>query len=167
MLLLLLVGGHETTVNLIGNGLLALLRNPGQLELFRSDEDVAVSAIEELLRYDSPVQYSGRVAREDATLSGVTVRAGERLRGMIGAANRDPEVFAEPDVLDLTRSPNPHVAFGAGIHFCLGAQLARLEGRIALTALVRRLPGLRLAAAGVRWRPAPVLRGLETFPVQF
>ena len=167
MLLLLLVGGHETTVNLIGNGLLALLQHPGQLELFRENDDLAISPIEELLRYDSPVQYSGRVARGDVELSGVTVHAGERLRAMIGAANRDPEVFADPDSLDLTRHPNPHVAFGAGIHFCLGAQLARLEGRIALAALVRRLPRLRIADAGVRWRPAPVLRGLETLPVQF
>jgi pimeloyl-[acyl-carrier protein] synthase len=166
MLLLLLVGGHETTVNLIGNGLLALIQHPDQLELLRDNDAIAASAIEELLRYDTSVQYSGRVARCDVELSGVKIGRGERVRAIIGAANRDPEVFAGPDRLDLTRTPNPHLAFGVGIHYCLGAQLARLEGRIALTALVRRSPRLRLTG-DVRWRPAPVLRGLELFPVEF
>jgi cytochrome P450 len=166
MLLLLLVGGHETTANLIGNGLLALLRHPDQLEMLRRDEGLDRSAVEELLRYDSPVQYSGRVAKADVELSGETVRAGQTVRAILGSANRDPEMFEEPESLDITRDPNPQIAFGAGVHFCLGAQLARLEGRIAIGTLVRRLPALRLAGES-RWRPAPVLRGLETLPVRF
>jgi cytochrome P450 len=167
MMLLLLVGGHETTVNLIGNGLLALLRNPDQLARFRDTPGNERTAIDELLRYDSPVQYSGRVAKEDVDLGGVTVRAGESVRMIFGSANHDPEFFDDPDSLNVTRSPNEHLAFGYGTHFCLGAQLARLEGEIALTTLVRRFPELRLTGADVRWRPAPVLRGLEALPVQF
>jgi len=167
MLLLLLVGGHETTVNLIANGLLALLRNPDQLELLRTDDGIGKRAIEELLRYDSPVQYSGRVARKDLEIGAKTIRAGDGVRMIVAAANRDPEVFAEPDVLDLRREPCPHLAFGSGIHFCLGAQLARLEGQIAISAAVRRFPALRLAGDDLRWRPAPVLRGLEALPVTF
>jgi len=167
MLLLLLVGGHETTVNLIGNGLLALLRNPDQLELLRTEEGIEKRAVEELLRYDAPVQYSGRVAKEDFELGGKTVRAGDGVRMIIAAANRDPEVFGDPDRLDLSRDPCPHLAFGAGVHFCLGAPLARLEGQIALAAAVRRFPRMRLATNDLRWRPAPVLRGLEALPVRF
>jgi cytochrome P450 len=165
MLLLLLVGGHETTVNLIGNGLLALLRHPEQLERLRTREGIEKMAIEELLRYDSPVQYSGRVAATDFELGGKRIRAGDGVRMILGAANRDPEVFADPDTLDITRDPCPHLAFGAGIHFCLGAQLARLEAQIALPALVRRFPRLRRASEELRWRPAAVLRGLEALPV--
>jgi cytochrome P450 len=165
MLLLLLVGGHETTVNLIGNGLLALLRNPEQLEMLHTEEGIERRAVEEFLRFDSPVQYSGRVAKANFELGGKRIRSGEGVRMILGAANRDPEVFEEPDRLDITREPNPHVAFGLGIHFCLGAQLARLEGQIALPALVRRFPQMRLAADEVRWRPAAVLRGLEALPV--
>jgi len=165
MLLLLLVGGHETTVNLIANGLLALLRNPDQLGLLRTEEGIEKRAVEELLRYDSPVQYSGRVAKKDVAIGGKRIRAGEGVRMIVASANRDPEVFADPETLDLRRDPNPHVAFGAGVHFCLGAQLARLEGQIALSTTVRRFPRLRLATEKLRWRPAPVLRGLETLPV--
>ncbi len=165
MLLLLLVGGHETTVNLIGNGLLALLRHPDQLELFRRDEGGESRAVEELLRYDSPVQYSGRLAQEDLEIGGRRITAGQSVRTIVASANRDPEVFAGPDGLDLTRDPNPQVAFGSGIHFCLGAPLARLEAAIALGALVRRFPDLRLASDELRWRPAAVLRGLVALPV--
>jgi len=167
MLLLLLVGGHETTVNLIGNGLLALLRNSDQLELLRRDEGTEKRAVEELLRYDAPVQYSGRIAKADFEIAGKTVWAGQGVRMIVAAANRDPEVFEHPDRLDLTRDPCPHLAFGAGIHFCLGAPLARLEGQIALAAAVRRFPKMRLATNELRWRPAPVLRGLEALPVRF
>jgi len=167
MLLLLLVGGHETTVNLIGNGLLALLRHPEQMELLRTQDGTEKRAVEELLRYDSPVQYSGRVAATDFDLGGKRIRAGEGVRMILGAANRDPEVFADPDMLDITRDPCPHLAFGAGIHFCLGAQLARLEAQIALPAVVRRFPELRIATHDLRWRPAAVLRGLEALPVAF
>jgi pimeloyl-[acyl-carrier protein] synthase len=165
MLLLLLVGGHETTVNLIANGLLALLRNPDQLDLLRSENGIEKRGVEELLRYDAPVQYSGRVARVDFEMGGKRLRAGEGVRMIIGSANRDPEAFQDPDRLDLTRDAHEHVAFGAGVHFCLGAQLARLEGQIALATLVRRFPDLRLATTELRWRPAPVLRGLESLPV--
>lgn len=166
MLVLLLVGGHETTVNLIGNGLLALLRHEDQLELLRRDEGVEKSAIEELLRYDSPVQYTGRIARTDFELRGQHICAGQGVRMILGSANYDPEVFDDPFRLDITRDPCPHLAFGFGIHYCLGAQLARLEGRIALTALIRRFPNLRLADGNPRWRPAPVLRGLEALAVR-
>ena len=167
MLLLLLVGGHETTVNLIGNGLLAMLRNPEQLELLRTGGVAADRAVEELLRYDSPVQYTGRIAKQDMEIRGKRIRAGQGVRMIGAAANRDPDVFSEPESLDLSRDPCPHVAFGAGVHFCLGAPLARLEGAIALSALVRRFPRLRLASDDLRWRPAPVLRGLEALPVAF
>jgi cytochrome P450 len=167
MLLLLLVGGHETTVNLMGNGLLALLRNPDQFEFLRTEEGIEKRAVEELLRYDAPVQYSGRVAKEDIEIGGKQIRAGQGVRMIVAAANRDPEVFDAPDTLDLTRDPNPDLAFGAGIHFCLGAQLARLEGQIALSTIVRRFPRLRLTGGDLRWRPAPVLRGLEALPVSF
>lgn len=167
MLLLLLVGGHETTVNLIANGLLALLRSPDQLDLLRRGPGIEKGAIEELLRFDSPVQYSGRVAKHDMQMEGKTIRAGQRVRMIVASANRDADVFEDPDKLDLTRDPNPHLSFGSGVHFCLGAQLARLEGQIALPALVRRFPEMRLATDDLRWRPAAVLRGLEALPITF
>jgi cytochrome P450 len=167
MLLLLLVGGHETTVNLIGNGLLALLRHPDQLELLRREVGIEKRAVEELLRYDAPVQYSGRVVRRTIEFAGRRMRPGQDVRLLFAAANRDPSAFDDPDTLDLRREPRPHLAFGAGIHFCLGAQLARLEGQIALSTVVRRFPELRLATTQLRWRPAPVLRGLESLPIRF
>jgi cytochrome P450 len=167
MLLLLLVAGHETTVNLIGNGLLALLRHPDQLERLRHEEGIERQAVEELLRYDSPVQMTGRIAKEDIEIGGKVVRAGQGVSTVLASANRDPEVFDDPDTLDLTRDPCNHLSFSAGIHFCLGAQLARLEGQIALSTIVRRFPDLRLASDDLRWRPAPILRGLEALPVTF
>jgi cytochrome P450 len=167
MLLLLLVAGHETTVNLIGNGLLALLRHPDQFERLRDEEGIERAAVEELLRYDSPVQMTGRVAKQDVEIGGRTIRAGQWVSAILASANRDPEVFEDPDTLDLTREPCNHLSFSAGIHFCLGAQLARLEGQIALSTIVRRFPGLRLATDELRWRPAPILRGLEALPVCF
>ncbi len=165
MLLLLLVGGHETTVNLIGNGLLALLRHPEQLERLRDEEGIERQAVEELLRYDSPVQYTGRIARADVEIGGKEIRAGERVRVILASANRDPDVFADPDRLDLTRDPCHHLAFGWGVHYCLGSELARLEGEIALPAIVRRFPRLRLAEETLRWRPTAVMRGLEALPL--
>ena len=167
MLFLLLVGGHETTVNLIGNGLLALLTHPDQMAHFRETEGGERIAIDEILRWDAPVQYSGRVARADVELSGKTIRAGDSVRMIFAAANRDPAVFEDPETLNVARDPNPHLAFGYGTHFCLGAQLARLEGQIALSTLVRRFPGITPATKELRWRPAPVLRGLEALPVKF
>lgn len=165
MLLLLLIGGHETTVNLIGNGLLALLHHPDQLARLRSEAGGERRAVEELLRYDSPVQYTGRVARTEFTLGGKLIRPGERVRMILAAANRDPAVFADPDRLDLGRDPCPHLAFGMGVHFCLGAELARVEGEIALTTIVRRFPRLRLVEQPLRWRPTPVMRGLEALTI--
>ena len=167
MLLLLLVAGHETTVNLIGNGLLALLRHPDQLARLRNEHGIERQAVEELLRYDSPVQMTGRQAKVDMEIGGKTIKAGLGVSTIVASANRDPEVFAEPDTLDLTRDPCKHLSFSAGIHHCLGAQLARLEGQIALSTLVRRFPNIALASDDLRYRPAPILRGLEALPVGF
>ena len=167
MLLLLLIGGHETTVNLIANGLLALLRNPEQFELLRTTPSIAPRAVEELLRFDAPVQYSGRIAKADMELAGRLIRAGEPVRLMLAAANRDPEAFDDPDRLDLKRTPCAHLSFGMGIHSCLGAPLARIEAEIALPALIGRFPQMRLGAGELRYRPAAVLRGLEALPVTF
>lgn len=161
--ILLLVAGHETTVNLIANGTLALLRHPGQLARFRADLAQAPAVVEELLRYDPPVQLSGRVALEDAEVAGQHVRAGEAVLLLLGAANRDPDVFPDPDRLDVTRAPERHLAFGLGIHFCLGAPLARLEGQIALAALARR----DLALAGdPSYKDNLILRGMSELPVR-
>lgn len=167
MLLLLLVAGHETTVNLIGNGLLALLRHPDQFERLRTEEGIGRHAIEELLRYDSPVQMTGRIAKRDVVIGGQPVKAGQFVSTIVASANRDPEAFEDPDTLNLTREPCNHLSFSAGIHFCLGAQLARLEGQIALTTAVRRFPQMQLASEDLTWRPAPILRGLEALPVTF
>jgi len=163
---LLLVAGHETTVNLLGGGVLALLQHPEHLALLRSRPELARSAVEELLRFTSPVQWTGRVAMAELELGGRTVRPRQSVVGILAAANRDPAVFLDPDVMDLSREPNLHVAFGRGIHFCLGAPLARLEAQVALPMLLDRLPRLRLAGAPVP-RPTWVLRGLERLPVAF
>jgi unspecific monooxygenase len=165
--ILLLVAGHETTVNLIANGTLALLRSPDQLAWFRDNLDSATAAVEELLRYDPPVQLSARVALEDAELGGQSIRKGEGVMLLLGAANRDPDVFADPERLDLTRwvkeAPR-HLAFGQGIHFCLGAPLARIEGQVALGALVRR--GISSAPGSLRYKDNLILRGLAELPVR-
>jgi cytochrome P450 len=167
MLLLLLVAGHETTVNLIGNGTLALLRNPDQFAHLRDEEGLERSATEEFLRYDSPVQFTGRIALADVEIDGHEIKAGQGISTIVASANRDPEVFDDPDTLDLGRDPCPHLSFSAGIHYCLGAQLARLEGAIALSTLVRRFPDLKMASDDLKWRPAPILRGLVALPVTF
>jgi pimeloyl-[acyl-carrier protein] synthase len=161
---LLLVAGHETTVNLIGSGMLALFENPDQLERLRRDPDLNQKAVEELLRYTSPVQWTGRVAAQEIEMGGRTIQPAQAVIGILGAANRDPEVFPEPDRLDLGRDPNPHVAFGRGPHFCLGAPLARLEAQVALPMLLERFPRLRLAGEP-ELRPTWVLRGLRHLPV--
>jgi cytochrome P450 len=168
MIFLLLVAGHETTVNLIGNGMLALLEHPDQMERLRNDPALIKSAVEELLRYASPVETATeRYAREDVTIAGVTIPRGALVFAVIASANRDERQFANPDTLDITREPNKHLAFGQGIHYCLGAPLARLEGQIAINTLLRRSRDLRLAVTpeAVRWRRALVLRGLEALPV--
>jgi cytochrome P450 len=167
MLFLLLVGGHETTVNLVTNGVLALIRNPDQLALFTSGGVEPATAVEELLRYDPPVHYTGRIAAADTEFKGRKIGRGEPVRLILAAANRDPEAFTEPDQLDLSRDPNPHLSFGWGTHFCLGAPLARLEARIALPALLRRFPHPQLLdGAPLRYRSGAVLRGLEELPLR-
>ena len=162
----LVFGGHETTVNLIGNGMLALLRHAEQLERLRAEPALIETAVEELLRFDSPAQMISRTAVADFEWRDARIAAGETVLALLGAANRDPEVFAGADRLDLGREPNPHVAFGLGTHYCPGAQLSRIEARAAIPALLRRFPALRLGAASpVRCRTA-VLRGLERLPVR-
>lgn len=164
---LLFVAGHETTVNLIGNGLLALLNHPDQLAKLRADPTLLPGAVEELLRYDSPVQRTGRITNTDVELDGRKIAKGSLVVTAIGAANRDPAHFPDPDRLDITRRDNRHIAFGFGIHFCLGAPLARLEGQIAIDTLLRRMPGLRLVSSAPEWRESSTLRGLKRLPVTF
>jgi pimeloyl-[acyl-carrier protein] synthase len=162
---LLLFAGHETTTNLVGNGVLALLRHPDELGRLRVDPDLIGAAVEELLRYDSPVQARVRVARHDVELGGRRIAAGDRVMALLGAANRDPDRFLDPDRLDLSRPDNRHLSFGYGIHFCTGAALARLEGAVAIGSLVRRFPRLELEQAALGWRKTLTLRGLTALPV--
>jgi cytochrome P450 len=164
---LLLNAGHETTTNLIGNGTLALLRHPDQFRRLRDDPALIPTAVEELLRYDSPVQFTTRVLKADLALGGKQLRAGETVLLLLGAANRDPGQFPDPDRLDVGRADNKHLAFGLGSHFCLGAPLARLEGRIVFETLLRRLPGLQLAGPAPVYRQNFNLRGLEALEVAF
>jgi cytochrome P450 len=164
----LIFAGHETTTNLIGNGMLALLRDREQFErLSRDAEGLAETAVEELLRFDSPAQMISRTVAEPTSLGGVELSPGETVLGVIGSANRDEAEFGPTaDRLDVARKPNYHLAFGLGHHFCPGAKLSRLEARVALPALLRRLPDLRLAGEPPRFRPTAVLRGLERLPVR-
>ncbi len=165
MLVLLLVAGNETTRNLVGNGMLALLRNPEQLDRLRRDPDLIGGAVEELTRYDSPVQMDGRSVREDTEVAGVRLERGQYLMLLLGAANRDPEVFDDPDVLDVSLERKPHLGYGRGIHHCLGAPLARMEAEIMLGKLIERFPNIRLAGTPTRRRQI-VLRGLSSLPVR-
>jgi cytochrome P450 len=165
-LVLLLFAGHETTVNLIGNGTLALMRNRGQWDRLRADPSLARHGVEELLRYDSPVQLTSRNAAVDIEIGGKTIKAGQHVVFLLGSANRDPDVFADPDELDLTRPDVRHLSFGGGIHFCVGAPLARLEGEIAFEALVGAFPNMRLANEELSWREMVVLHGVEALPLQ-
>ena len=170
MIFLLLGAGYETTVNLIGNGTLALLQHPEQLERLRAEPTLYKSAVEELLRFYSPVELtSGRFTREAGEIAGVTVPRGGLVYGVLASANRDERQFAQPDVLDLEREKNRHLAFGQGVHFCLGAPLARLEGQIAFQTLLTQMPKLKLAVPEneLRWRRSLLLRGLEKLPVTF
>ncbi|MEZ4860894.1 MAG: cytochrome P450 [Caldilineaceae bacterium] len=164
---LLLIAGYETTVGLIGNGLLALLRNRDQLELLMAQPQLLVNAVEELLRYDSPIQMVGRTVLEPVEWQGHTFALGQGIGCMTGAANHDPAHFANPGVLDLTRPNIQHLAFGSGIHYCLGAPLARLEGQIAIGTLLRRMPKLELLLETPPHRDNYVFRSLETLPVRF
>jgi pimeloyl-[acyl-carrier protein] synthase len=163
--LLLYVAGHDTTVNLIGNGLLALLRHPTEWRRLREEPGLLPGAIEELLRYDGPVQRTGRMAARDTEIGGVPIPEGSLVLGLLGAANRDPAQFKEPNRLDLTRGELRHLAFGSGIHYCLGAPLARLEAQVAIGTVLRRFPGLALAVERPIWRPSSALRGVEALPV--
>ncbi|MEO8609871.1 MAG: cytochrome P450 [Chloroflexota bacterium] len=170
MVVLLLIAGHETTVNLIASGTLALLENPDQFDLLHQNPTLIKSATEELLRYYPPIETATeRYAREDVTIEGVTIPRGEQVMAVIASANRDAAQFENPDTLDLTRENNKHLSFGQGIHYCVGAPLARLEGHIALNTLVARMPTLRLdvPAEALRWRSGLTFRGLETLPVTF
>jgi cytochrome P450 len=164
--ILLLLAGHETTTNLIGNGALALMRHPDQLERLRRDPTLAASAVEECLRYDAPVQLTSREPLEDLELFGVKFPKGIEIDVIIGSANRDERRFENADQLDIGRDAH-HVSFGHGAHFCLGAPLARLEGEIALGRLAKRLPELALDTDDLVWRPGLVLRGLQSLPVSF
>jgi cytochrome P450 len=161
---LLFIAGHETTMNLIGNGTYALLQHPDQLALVRDDPEMARSAIEELLRYDGPVHVIARVPTEDIDVGGTPIAAGERMVVALGAANRDPAQYPDPDRLDVTREDNRHLTFSHGIHFCLGASLARVEGQVAIPRLLQRFPDLALAAEP-SYREHLVLRGLTELQV--
>lgn len=170
MVFLLLVAGHETTVNLITNGVWALLRHPDQIERLRGDPSLIESAVEEMLRYCGPVNHTtSRFALEDTEFLGQLIPAGQMIMASLLSANHDPEQFAEPERFDITRSPNRHLSFGAGLHFCLGAPLARLEAMIAINLLLQRLPRLRFAVdpSTLRWRTGLLIHGLERLPIAF
>jgi pimeloyl-[acyl-carrier protein] synthase len=160
-LLLLFVAGHETTTNLIGNGMLSLLRHPQERARLAAEPALARTAIEEMLRYEGSVNVVARVVPDSREVAGVRMEAGDLLYCLTAAANRDPSAFADPDRFDIGRDPNPHLAFGGGMHYCIGAPLARLEGEIAFNRLLARHPALRLGDEEVRWRPLVNMRGLE------
>jgi len=162
-----MVGGQETTTNLIGNGMLTLLRHPDKLAQLRDRPALAETAIEELLRFESPSQHTGRIARSEVVLGGQTIAKGAPVLAVMAAANRDPTRFADPDTLDLARADNRHLAFGWAAHFCFGAPLARMEARIAFATLLQRLPGLALGSDPTVWRQNLGLRGLTALPLTF
>lgn len=166
-IIITMVGGQETTTNLIGNGLLTLLRHPDQLFLLRQNPEIIKTAIEELLRYETPSQHTARIAPVDISLGGKPVRKGDAAIAVMAAANRDPRQFPDPDRLDLTRTENRHLAFGWAAHFCFGAPLARLEAQIAFQTLLRRFPVLRLEPGTLAWRENLGLRGLTALPIRF
>ncbi|WP_322779883.1 cytochrome P450 [Frankia sp. Cas4] len=170
-LLVLVVAGHETTVNLISNGILALIRHPDQFELLRQQPDLALPAVDEMLRYDAPAQLTTRTARQEITVSGRTFASGDSLILILGSANRDPQAFTDPDRLDLTRYAqrgrvNRHLAFGLGLHYCIGASLVRLEVEVALRAIAARVSAFTLLADPPRYRPNLVVRGMSELPVR-
>lgn len=162
-----MVGGQETTTNLIGNGVLALLRNPDQLQRLRANFSLIPSAVEELLRYDCPSQHTARLAPDDVVLGGKEIRKQQAVIAVMAAGNRDPERFVDPDRLDITRKDNRHLAFGWAAHFCFGAALARIEGQSAFEAVLRRMPNLKLEPGVLAWRTNLGLRGLTALPVTF
>ena len=162
-----MVGGLETTTNLIGNGMLTLLRNPEEMNRLQRDLSLIPSAVEEMLRYESPSQHTGRLAPEDVELGGRAIRKGQAVMAVMAAANRDPDRFPDPDRFDITRSDNRHLAFGYAAHFCFGAALARVEGQQAFEAIIRRLRNLQLHRGRLVWRNNLGLRGLTALPVTF
>ena len=164
---ILLSTGHETTTHLIGNGVLALLQHPDQTQKISSQPALLTPAIEEMLRYDNPVQITYRSALQDAEMNGRLIRKGDLVNTVIGSANRDPERFKNPDTFDITRNDGRHLSFGLGIHFCIGASLVRLEAEIAFGAILRRFPGLQLATDRLEWQEHPIFRGLKSLPVVF
>jgi cytochrome P450 len=165
---LLLFGGHETTTNLIGNGMLALLSNPDQLQLLRANPQLIAPAVEEMLRFDGPARATVRLVKDEHQLDDKTLRPGERVFLINPAGNRDPEVFVNPDQFDITRHPTNHLGLGVGIHYCLGAPLARLEGQLAISALLRNFPDIELAVTRdeLDWHPTMLSRGLKSLPVR-
>jgi pimeloyl-[acyl-carrier protein] synthase len=165
--IMLMTGGQETTTNLIGNGLLTLLNHPDQLESLKADTSLIPTAIEELLRYESPIQYTSRLAPYDTQMGGKTIRTRQAVITVFGAANRDPERFPEPDRLDIRRQDNRHLAFAWGPHFCFGAPLARLEGQIVFETLLSRMPRLKMESPSVVWRENLGFRGLQSLPIAF
>jgi cytochrome P450 PksS len=170
MIFLLLSAGHETTLNLIASGVLALLEHPDQLAKLHNEPALIKTGIEELLRFTGPAEMATeRYAREDITIAGTTIPRGELVLAVLGSANRDANYFVNPESLDITREKNKHLAFGQGIHYCVGAPLSRLEGQIAISTLIQRLPNLRLSvpSAQLRWQSGFILRGLEALPVSF
>jgi cytochrome P450 len=165
--IILLSAGHETTSNLMGNGLLALLQNPDQMQKLREQPDLIASAVEEMMRYDNPVQISYRSAATDVEMGGKLIRKGQLVNSILGAGNRDPEHYSEPDRFEITRDEGRHLGLGLGIHFCLGAPLLRLEAQVAFTTLLRRFPQMDLATDNLEWQEHPIFRGVKSLPVVF
>lgn len=163
--ILLLIAGHETTVNLLSNSIVALFHHPDQLAALKANPSLMETAVEEFLRYESPTQMTARVASEDMKLNDCLIQQGEQIYILLGAANRDPQVFTNPEKLDITRDPNPHLAFGYGTHFCLGSTLARMEARLALPALLDEIPNFELDSTNLPWRNLIGFRSLEKLPV--
>jgi cytochrome P450 len=163
---LLVFGGHETTTNLIANGVFSLLTNGDELEKLKNDFDLMPTAVEEFLRYEGPSKAMIRIAKEDMEIRGKKIRKGDRLLLVQASANRDPDKFTNSDLLDIGRTPNPHLGFGRGIHYCLGAPLARLEGQIGIEKIIRRFPNICLTSKNVEWLPTMINRGLKELRVQ-
>ncbi|HLO32975.1 MAG TPA: cytochrome P450, partial [Anaerolineales bacterium] len=165
--IILLSAGHETTSNLLGNGLLALLQNPTQMQKLREQPYLIASAVEEMMRYDNPVQIAYRSAAKDVQLADKCIRKGQLVNSILAAGNRDPGHYSDPDRFDIARDEGRNLGFGLGIHFCLGAPLVRLEAQIAFTALLRRFPNIDLATEKLEWQEHPIFRGVKSLPVSF
>lgn len=166
MVVQLLYAGHETTRNLIGNGLFTLLAHPEELARLRRDPSLLQSAVEEMLRYEPPILFLSRVALADTEMAGVAVKAGDLVHVNLASANRDPDVFESPDRFEIGRGENRHLSFGWGMHFCIGATIARMEARVAFTTLLRKFSGIELVGETPLWAPATALRTLERFPLR-